>query len=247
VEPDGRTLLASFPGSADLGASTSTSTNTGELIVTAALVSQPVCIASDFRNVAVPGGSIWFNSIFRVRDVKKQLLHLSFFNSNVQFQYTDPAGNVVVVNQKLPDADITIDPNASATSASTTFDPINNVWTTTLPWDTDDNAFLTGATWAVPSAGLPPDVEPVTWCGQFASDVANIDIGWRWAAAAYSTFSSDNTTLGVKPQDTDHDNPGTNRDLAGTPENYKQYVIPGARGKGGKNYTGSYSRSSVIE
>jgi len=246
VEPNGRTLLASFAGGADLVASTSTSTNTGELIVTAALVSQPVCIASDFRNVAVAGGNaIWFNSIFRVRDVTKQLVHVSFFKSSVQFQYKDPAGNAVSVNLAMPDADITIDPNA--TFASTVFDPVNNVWVTKLPWDTDDNAFLTGVPWAVPSPGMPPDVEPVTVCGTFASNVANIDIGWRWAAAAYAAFGSDATTLGVKPQDTDRDNSGTNRDLAGTPENYKQYMIPGARGKGGKNYTGSYSRSAIIE
>jgi len=54
------------------------------------------------------------------------------------------------------------------------------------------------------------------------------------------------TTLGVKPMDTDRDNPGTNSDLARTPENYKQYLIPGARGKGGKNCTGSYSRDAII-
>jgi hypothetical protein len=96
---------------------------------------------------------------------------------------------------------------------------------------------------------LPADVEPVTVCGTFASDVASIDIGWRWAAAAYSSFPSDFNALGVKPMDTDSDNPdGTpNHDLAGTPENFKQYVIAGARGKGGKNYTGSYSRTAVIE
>jgi hypothetical protein len=47
--------------------------------------------------------------------------------------------------------------------------------------------------------------------------------------------------------DTDHDNQATNHDRAGTPENYKQFVIQGARGKGGKNYTGTYSRSAAIE
>jgi hypothetical protein len=47
--------------------------------------------------------------------------------------------------------------------------------------------------------------------------------------------------------DTDHDNQATNHDHAGTPENYIQFVIPGARGKGSKNYTGSYSKSAVIE
>jgi hypothetical protein len=71
------------------------------------------------------------------------------------------------------------------------------------PWDLDDNSFLTGMPWLVPSAGLPADVEPVTVCGAFASDVASVDIGWRWAAAAYSSFSSDSTALGVKPMDTD--------------------------------------------
>jgi hypothetical protein len=242
VEPNGRTLNVSFPGSADLIASS----GTADLIVTAALQSQQACIASDFRNVAVPGGNyVWFNSIFKVRDVTKQLIHVSFFKSSVQFQYTDPAGNAVIVNLSLPDARITIDPNATA--ASTSFDAINNVWNTTIPWDLDDNSFLTGMPWLVPSAGLPADVEPVTVCGTFASDVASVDIGWRWAAAAYSSFSSDNTTLGVKPMDTDHDNQATNHDHAGTPENYNQFVIPGARGKGGKNYTGTYSRSAVIE
>jgi YVTN family beta-propeller protein len=242
VEPNGRTLNASFPGSGNLV----TSSGMGDLIVTAALHSQPVCIASDFRNVAVPGGSyLWFNSIFKVRDVTKQLIHVSFFQSSVQFQYTDPAGNTVTVNQPLPDAGITIDPNA--TVASTSFDAINNAWMTTIPWDLDDNSFLTGMPWLVPSAGLPADVEPVKMCGTFASDVASVDIGWRWAAAAYSSFSTDGTTLGVKPMDTDHDNQATNHDRAGTPEYFKAFVIPGARGKGGKNYTGTYSRSTVIE
>jgi len=242
VEPNGRTITANFPGSADLTVSNAAA----DLMVTAALLSQQACIASDFRNVAVPGGSyVWFNSIFKVRDVTKQLIHVSFFKSTVQFQYTDPAGNTVTVNQKLPDAQITIDPNA--TTASTSFDAINNVWITTIPWDLDDNSFLTGMPWHVPSAGLPADVEPVTVCGTFASDVASVDIGWRWAAAAFSSFSSDSTTLGVKPMDTDHDNQATNHDHAGSPENYIQFVIPGARGKGGKNYTGTYSRSAAIE
>jgi hypothetical protein len=91
------------------------------------------------------------------------------------------------------------------------------------------------------------DIEPVSWCGTFASDTAGVDIGWRWAASAYSSFSGDNSVLGVKPMDSDDDNPGTNHDLAGTPENFKQFLIPGARSRGGKNYTGTYSRSAVIE
>jgi len=242
VEPNGRTLLANFPGSTNLAAST----GTADLIVTAALQSQQSCISSNFRNVAVPGGStIWFNSIFRVWTRTQQKITISFFQSSVQFQYTEASNNTVTVNQPMPDASIVIDP--SVTTASTTFDPVNKLWVTTIPFDLDDSAFLTGLPWVVPSAGLPADVEPVTWCGTFASDTADIEIGWRWAAAAYSAFSVDNTTLGVKPMDTDFDNPGANRDLAGTPENFKTFVIPGVRGKGGKNYTGTDSRSAIIE
>jgi hypothetical protein len=242
VEPNNHGLLASFPGTSNFLASNTAA----DLLVTAALQSQTSCIHSDFRNVAVPGGSyLWFNSIFKVRDVRQpQKITVSFYQSSVQFQYTDPAGNLVTVNQLMPDAKIVIDP--SVTTASTTFDPVNNVWITTIPFDLDD-AFLTGLPWRVPSAGLPANVEPVTWCGTFASDTADIDIGWRWAAAAYSSFGGDNTVLGVKPMDTDHDNSSANHDRVGTPETFKTFVIPGARGKGGKNYTGSYSRSAVIE
>jgi MBG domain-containing protein len=242
VEPNGRTLNAVFAGSASLAASSAKA----DLIVTASLESQKSCLNSDFRNVAVPGGSfLWFNSIFKVKDVTKQKITISFFQSSVQFQYTDASNHVVSVNQAMPDAKIVIDP--SVTIASTTFDAVNNVWITTVPFDLDDAAFLTGLPWLVPAGGIPADIEPVSWCGTFASDTAGVDIGWRWAAAAYSSFSSDNNVLGVKPMLTGHDNPGANRDLAGTPENFKQFVIPGARGKGGKNYTGTYSRSAVIE
>jgi len=38
-------------------------------------------------------------------------------------------------------------------------------------------------------------------------------------------------------------NPYLNSDHAGTPENFKPYVIHGATGDGGRNYTGSYGGS----
>ena len=242
VEPNGRTINASFPGSSALIASL----GRADLFVTAPVQGQTSCIRSDFRNVAVPGGSfLWFSSIFKLRDVPQQKITVRLFNSNVQFQYTDASNNLMTVNQSVPDATITIDPSAS--SATTTYDPVANMWITTVPFDLDDATFLTGIPWLVPAGGIPGDIEPVTWCGTFASDTAGVDIGWRWAAAAYSSFSADNTVLGVKPMNTDHDNPPANRDNAGTPANFKPFLIPGARGKGGKNYTGSYSGSAEIE
>ncbi len=242
VEPNGRTLQANFPATSALLAST----GTVGLIVTAPLESKVSCLKSDFRNVGVPGGSyLWFNSIFKIRDVNRQKVNITFFQSSVQFQYRDAGNNLVFVNQAMPDAKITIDPNV--TTASTMFDAVDNVWITTVPFDLDDATFLTGIPWLVPAGGIPADIEPVTWCGTFASDTAGVEMGWRWAAAAYSSFSGDNTVLGVKPMYTDHDNPPANRDSAGTPENFKSFVIPGGRGRGGKNYTGSYSGSAEIE
>jgi hypothetical protein len=35
--------------------------------------------------------------------------------------------------------------------------------------------------------------------------------------------------------------------LGRTPENFKQFAIAGARGKGGTNYTGTYSLNREIE
>jgi hypothetical protein len=241
VEPNGRTLLASFPATSTLAAST----GTADLVVTAPLESKVSCLKSDFRNVAVPGGSyLWFNSIFKIKDVNKQKVNITFFQSSVQFQYRDASNNLVTVNQALPDAKITIDPSVS--TASTMFDAVDNVWITTVPFDIDDATFLTGIPWLVPAGGIPADIEPVTWCGTFASDTAGVDIGWRWSAA-YSSFSSDSTVLGVKPMNTDHDNPPVSRDNAGTPENFKTFVIPGARSKGARNFTGTYTGSAQIE
>jgi YVTN family beta-propeller protein len=242
VEPNGRTLNAHFAGSADLAGSSATA----NLIATAALESQQSCLSSDFLNVSVPGGSyLWFNSILKLRDVSKHKITITFFQSSVRFHYKDASKNVIAVNLPMPDAKIVIDP--SVTTVSTTFDTVDNVWITTIPFDLDDAAFLTGVPWLVPAGGIPADIEPVNWCGTFASDTAGVDIGWRWAAAAYSSFSGDNGVLGVRPMDTDHDNQGANHDLAGTPENFKQFVIPGARSRGAKNYTGTYSRSAIIE
>ena len=242
VEPNGRTLNASFAATSALAASS----GTGNLIVTAAMLSQQSCIKSDFRNVAVAGNnSLWFSSVFKIKGVKKQKVTFTFFKSSLQFNYLDSSQHLVTVNLPVPDGKITFDPYA--TSAATSFDAVDNVWLTTIPWDLDDNALLTATSWLVPAGGIPGDIEPVTWCGTFASDTAGVDIGWRWSAAAYSSFSGDNTVLGVKPMNTDYDNPPASRDNAGTPENFKGFLIPGARGKGGKNYTGSYSGSAKID
>jgi hypothetical protein len=90
-------------------------------------------------------------------------------------------------------------------------------------------------------ANIPGGLNPVTWSGTISSDTPGVTINWQWAAAVYTSFSSDYTLLGVKPVDDKTASQYQNSDHAGTPENFKQFVIGGARGGGGANYTGSYS------
>ncbi len=242
VEPNGRTLTASFPGTPALAASTASAS----LMVTTPVTGITSCIASDFRNIPVRGGDyLWFNSIFRVRNVRREKITLSFSQSTVDFHYLDASNQIVSVHQSVPDAKVIVDPSVRV--ASNSFDAAHNIWITSIPFDTDDNAFLSGFPWQVPAGGIPGDIQPVTWCGTFSTDKAGVEVGWRWAAAAYSHFSNQNGSLGAKAMDGDRDYPARDQDPAATPENFKRFVIPGARGFGGVNYTGTYSRSKEID
>ena len=162
-------------------------------------------------------------------------MHVTFYNQTIQIGSGTPL--------PVPDAEIITDPTAK--SASTSFDTVNNLWQSTLPAgeDDDDKLFLSGLAYPVPSPGLPGNVKPVTWCGYFASDSTKLHMGWQWAAAVYTNFTTNYNAVGVKPIDDADLTNYRNNDKAGTPENYKQYVIGGARGGGGKNYTGGYSGS----
>lgn len=71
-------------------------------------------------------------------------------------------------------------------------------------------------------------------------------MSWKWGAAVYSQFGSDYNALDVKPAHKgacDYNN----SDHAGTPENFKPYVIGGARGGGGSNFTGGWSGTASVK
>jgi acyl-homoserine lactone acylase PvdQ len=123
--------------------------------------------------------------------------------------------------------------------------------------------WLSGMSVQVPS-GLPASAR-VTWCGQFASDSSTLSLGWQWAAAAYSSnanfvnlarydpnnpvyLNGDLNLVGVKAVDDNKaDANYKNSDHAGTPEKYLPFVIGGARGGGGNNFTGGYSGSGNLK
>ncbi len=141
----------------------------------------------------------------------------------------------------MPDAILTLTP--SATTAVVSFSDATNTWTTNVPTQFSGNVFLSGLAVPLPD-GLPRGIQNVTWQLTSTSNTAGLNINWQWAAAAYSTFGTDLAPLDVKAVDDNHFAPYYNSDHAGTPENYTSYVVGGATGGGGSNFTGSLSATA---
>lgn len=146
--------------------------------------------------------------------------------------------NSVSYDLPVANAKVVVDPNA--TTATTTFNTGTSTWETTVPPSLSGNVFLSGLPFQLP-AGFPGGINPVTWSGQFSANDSAATLQWQWAAAVYTSFSSNNNALGVKPVDDNSASIYHNSDHAGTPESFKSSVTGGARGGGGSNYTGSYS------
>jgi hypothetical protein len=194
----------------------------------------PICplssITSNFNGTAIPGGStIWFNSVFKVSGLHAPAT-VQFTNSKITFSASGTDYSVPV-----PDGVVNF---SSVAKATISFDGTN--WQTAVPSAFGDNVFLSGVAFTVPAGGLPGGISPVTWQGQFLSSDPAVSVQWQWAAAVYTQFDSYNN-IGVKPLHSTSLDAYPNGDQAGTPENEKAFVIGGARGGGGSNFTGSYS------
>src|SRR5262249_45776621 len=146
----------------------------------------------------------------------------------------------------VPNARVIFSPSVTASTATTTFDIVHNEWEISVPSSgISGNVFLSGLSFPVPVGGLPGGINPMTWSGNFVTNAPSLSVNWQWAAAVYTTFSSNYNSLGVKPLDM-KTGQYANSDHAGTPENFRQYVTGGARGGGGSNYTGSYSGTGTV-
>jgi hypothetical protein len=157
---------------------------------------------------------------------------LKLFHGSMQSQ------TIQSYSLNVPNAQITIDP--AATQATTSFDTGRNTWKTTVPKGLSGNTFLDGLGFQVP-VKIAGGTNPVAWNATFTTDTPGISFNWQWAAAVYTSFSADDNALGVKPVDDNKASVYKNSDHAGTPENFKAFVVGGARGGGGSNFTGSYS------
>ena len=187
---------------------------------------------SNFNGTKIPGGDdIWFNSVFKPQGVPSSGGTFTLSNASVTFasggtNYTVP----------IPNSQITFSPSAS--KATLTYG--SGGWTEVVPVGFSDNVFLSGTAYAVPAAGLPGGINPVTWQGTFTTP-SGAHFQWQWAAAVYTQFATDLGQAGVKPLHSSNLDAYPSGDQAGTPENERAYVIGGARGGGGSNFTGSYS------
>jgi Kelch motif len=204
-----------------------------------ALCQFPTSIKSNFNNFAINAGNyIWFTSVLKASSLGSNPVTIHFTGQTITSANFGPLS--------VPDATVTFDPNVNF--ATTTFGP-GGVSMTTVPSNPTlaGNTFFSALDYQVP-ANLPGGIKNVTWSGTISTDTPGVKVNWQWAAAVYPNahFSADYNLLGVKPVDDNKKNPYLNADHAGTPENFKTFVMPGATGGGGSNYTGGLSGTASV-
>jgi len=183
------------------------------------------------------GNNIWFTNVMTVGAIGSSPVTVFVRSASIQFTASGKTYTLPV-----PDGDLVF--SSSVTTASTSFDSVHNLWTTYVPAGYGNPAFLSGLGFSVPAGGLPGGISPVSWTGSFCSDNPSASLVWKWAAAVYTTFSSNYNALGVK-SDAAATSKYNNSDPAGTPESYKSNVVAGATGNG-SNFVGGYSGTSAV-
>lgn len=197
-------------------------------------------IISNFNGTPIAAGDfIWFNSVVNVHGLDADPVTIGFTGS---LSFVSNGALYVV---PVPSALISFVPGLP--TATTAY--CNGQWQTSVPLSgLSGNVFLDGVAFQAPGPdGFPGGIKNVTWQGMFFSTTPGLTIQWKWAAAVYhvANFNADYNALGVKPVDDNSASAYANSHHAGTPENFTAYVVGGARGGGGSNYTGSYSGTAA--
>ncbi len=207
---------------------------------------RPACayntaIVSSFNGTAIPSGrTVWVSSRLKAKTSSLGPGETTVYFENALLQF--PANNTAY-SVALPRAKVIYSP--TATSTTTAYDAATQTWVTTVsPGNWDKDIFLSGVAIPAPAAGFPAGIKPVTVGGRLGSSKYGVVLEWRWAAAVYTSFATDYTLLGVKPVSSNAENPYNNGDKAGTPEQYRAFVVGGGRGGGGSNYTGDNTPSA---
>ena len=218
-------------------------TNTQNVVVTVNPASTAVncvinsSITQSFNSTAIPAGRfIWFNSSFNPGSLGTGTTPVTITVTNTKITFT---ANSVQYILNVPDARIRLD--ATVLSATTQF--INNIWETAVPRSFSSYIFMNGLSYTVP-VNFPGSIANVVWTANVSIDKTGISLTRRWSAATYTSFAA-NSGVNVKPISGNTQNPYLNSDLAGTPENFKSFVVSGAKGSGGTNYTGTFTTTQT--
>ena len=191
-------------------------------------------IPFNFNNTVISGGNyLWFTAVLKPSGLGSNPVTFCLTNQTIKCaNFTVP----------VPDATVTFDP--TVTFATTTFS--DGKWVTVAPSSgLPGNTFFSGLGYQVP-ATLPAGIKNVTWSGTISPSTPGVSIQWKWAAGVFTNFNPDYNALGVKAVDGTGHNQYPNSDHAGTPENYKSFVVQGATGGGASNYTGSLSGTAKV-
>jgi hypothetical protein len=195
----------------------------------------------NFNNTPIPAGdTVWFSSVVKVSGLGSAPANLYVANASISF-----TANGVNYNLSVPNSVIGFSP--AVTTPTTTYSAASGYWATTVPTGVYGGVFAAGLAFAVPTGGLPGGITNVTWQATYTTDTPGLSVSWTWAAAAYSQFGTDYSSLGVKSVDGSQGGAYQNADLSGTPEAYRAYVVAGAGGNGGTNYTGGYSSMTTVQ
>lgn len=213
-------------------------------------------VTATFDSTTIPSGDyLWFSAVLQLTGSlpsSSSTLAVSFYNQ--QITITPTSGSPITLTP--PNSVVTFEPGAAG--SSTTSYSTSGGWATTVSWtdESTGNQFLSGLAYLVPS-GVNLANAKVTWTGKFSAFITNancqtsgtstlnVDLNWKFGAAVYSQFTTNYGSLGVKPTDV-KTSTYNNNDNAGTPENYKSYVVSGGTGSGGDNFTGEYNGTSCV-
>jgi hypothetical protein len=217
-------------------------TSTGNVVVTVNPVQSVDCmingsVTSTFTNTTIPAGRyIWFNSVMDRNSFTGISGTVIFYITNSKITFT---ANNQQYTLNVPDARVNYD--AAVLSATTQF--VNNTWVTAVPRGFTNYVFMTGLAYQVP-ANLPGNISNIKWTANIGINKTGVSVSWKWAAAVYTNFAS-HAELNIKPLGGLLQNPYLNLDKAGAPQNFKTFLVSGAKGNGGTNYTGNYSSTST--
>ena len=196
-------------------------------------------ISSNFNGTAIPAGDyVWFTSVAKVSGNGSNPVTLDISDATIDFTSDGAAYSLSV-----PNSAVVLSP--STTTASTSFG--SGGWSISAPTNFSGNVFLSGLGWQAANGLAGGSVNNITWTADFTTTTPGVSVNWQWGAAVYTTFTSNQAGIEVKTVDDNHVDTYQNSDHAGTPENFKPFVIGGARGGGGSNWTGSYSATASVQ